>query len=182
MKTAELMRKNEKLNRELIQLKKETAQFVQDVFSNPENAYLVNPQFGDLSQQPRTRQQKSVMFEDGWTSGKLQQNNQTTSAAAIRNETPATSKVFVSQNLDFHIIDSQGRVTPLPTVLTTTPNNNPKPVVPINSGQATPIVLTTTPNDTPTTFNTDSKRKFEQIESEQVISTNPHAVKRTKLI
>lgn len=40
MKTAELMRQNQQLNKELKQLKKETQDFVQSVLSNPENAKL----------------------------------------------------------------------------------------------------------------------------------------------
>lgn len=42
MKTADLMRQNQQLSRELEQLKKDTHAFVQSVLSNPENASLVS--------------------------------------------------------------------------------------------------------------------------------------------
>ena len=181
MKTAELMRKNEKLNRELMQLKKEAALFVQDVFSNPENAHLVKPQFKDV--QPRQRPQKSVMFEDGWTSGKLQEQDkkQQSAANAQIQSLAAAPQVFVSQNLDFHLIDSSGRLTPLPTVLTTAPTS--EQVMP-NPNMAANAVPTTS-------FTGPSLKRKHQSGEDATPSTSglflsprggPPELKRTKLL
>ncbi len=41
MRTAELMRRNEQLARDLAQLRRDADAFVRDVLSNPENAHLV---------------------------------------------------------------------------------------------------------------------------------------------
>ena len=80
MKTAELMKKNKQLNKELMTLKAETAAFVKDVLANPENQRLV-----DLSTK--------------------------TSAS------PAP-QVYVSSNLDFHVLNANGELAKLPTAVT----------------------------------------------------------------
>ena len=80
MKTADLMRKNKQLNKELLELKKQTQLFVQDVLSNPENQGLV-----------------------------------------LQNKNP----VFVSQNLDFHVVNEQGKFTQVPTILANRNSENP---------------------------------------------------------
>lgn len=81
MKTAELMKKNKQLNKELMALKSETELFVKDVLSNPENQRLVN-------------------------------------LSVKTSEAPAP-QVYVSSNLDFHVLNANGELAKLPTAVTT---------------------------------------------------------------
>ena len=97
MKTAELMKQNNQLNKELQQLRSDTEMFVASVLSNPENRGLVEMQ----------QQSKQQSTEDG-TRQRLSNQQQTRSPG----------QVFLSPNLDFHIINSVGEIQQLsPTIV-----------------------------------------------------------------
>lgn len=106
MKTAELMRKNQQLNRDLAALRRDADAFVRSVLSNPENAGLV----ALTPEQMRLRQQQMLQQQQQHQKGPF-------SGGGKAQNLSSTQPVFVNGNLDFHVPDGMGGVRRLPTAI-----------------------------------------------------------------